>query len=123
MRRPRIEEVEDPRLREALERVVAGQEIPPALPAYDRLLFDEAGGLWVRVVDEALRDLHPTLSAGRAELGPSQRRWDVLRPGWAVAASWRVTSALDLRMVVGETGYGFLTLPSGEVTLAQVDFR
>ncbi|HET8649210.1 MAG TPA: hypothetical protein VFL95_04160 [Gemmatimonadales bacterium] len=82
--------------------------------AISRVQFDDAGRLWVRIVDSAQAGVHPWLAARDASLRPAHYVWDVFGRDGRQAGRVLLPSTFDPREIMGDTVYGILELDTGE---------
>lgn len=107
--------------REVLQALWRVQEVGELLPSFDRIRFSEQGELWVRTVGEELANIHPHILSRRPELGPSHRSWDVFSEEGRLERTILLPAAFDPRVMTSDVVYGFLELPTGEITLARAN--
>lgn len=119
IRNPDMSVIKDPEERRRVAQTLAKMPVSERLPAFDQILFDGDGRLWVRTLGPEMANVHPFLAAAAGST-PEFRKWDVLSRSGRLLATVEIPEALRLRLILGRRGVGFHSLPTGEVTLAEV---
>lgn len=99
------------------------EQVPPGTHRHsiDRLLWGDAGRLWVRVVDAAQADLHPYVVSRLPDLRPPETHWDVFDVEGRHLAEVRLPTVFEPHVVRGTRVYGILELDTGERALGVVE--
>lgn len=87
--------------------------------SYNELLWDQTGRLWVRVVDERMRDVHPWFSRF-AEIRPPMFLWNVFDQDGRLGLEIELPSAFTPLLITADTAYGILELDTGEQVIGAI---
>jgi hypothetical protein len=90
------------------------------LPHFDRLLFSESGDLWVNLYHEDFAHVH-RLAYSLFDWQPTTYEWEVFDRDAVLVRHVTVPGTFDLRVILDDMGFGFLTLDTGEVVVGRVD--
>lgn len=105
---------------DAVLELARAQSMPELVPSLDALRFGDDGRVWARVLGEDAPEIHPVLAN---EVGddafPPSRLWEAVDLEGRPAGRVRLPRAFAARLFTEDRVYGFLELPSGELTLAQ----
>lgn len=100
-----------------LAALVREQRISEHLPHFDRMLFDEAGRLWVRTLGEELSNLRPDPRSDDLGLRPPYRTWDVFDEMGQLLVMIEIPSSFEPHAIQQRRIYGFVELPTGEMAV------
>jgi hypothetical protein len=103
-----------------LRSTLADQAIPDHLPAFDHLLFDHNGRLWVRTLTEEFARVHPLIMEHVPGHAPEYRRWDVFGRAGAFIRTVELPAAFTPQVTAHDKMYGVLELSSGELVVVSV---
>lgn len=106
-----------------LAALVREQRIPEHLPHFDRLLFDDAGRLWVRTLGEEMSNLRPDPALDAVGLRPRYRTWDVFDETGRLVKTVEIPSHFEPQVIQAREMYGFVELPMGEVAVGVLAVR
>lgn len=105
---------------DAVLELAQAQTMPDLVPSLDALRFGDDGRVWARVLGEDAPELHPALATAVGdEAFPPTRLWEALDASGRPAGRVRLPTAFAPRLFTDDRVYGFLELPSGELTIAQ----
>lgn len=102
---------------------LAHSQMGPTRNSIDRMLWDQAGRLWVRVEDSLDADVHPMLGVAALEHPPTHSHWDLFSPDGKLLAEEYLPRTFIPYDGDAEWLYGIYSLESGEIAVARVDAR
>lgn len=100
-----------------LDTLVNAQEYGQHRNAFDAILFDEDGRLWVRVVDDTRR-YHPFYERRYPEVRPPDYVWEVFDHEGRLTARVALSSRFTPALIQNGTAYGFLENEDGTRSVA-----
>lgn len=106
----------DLRAREVIGAIVQAQTYPDVRNSYDALLVDDAGLVWIRIVD-ANHQYHPMYMGRIPETRPAYYVWEVREPSGRLAAKYSVPSRFEARVIRGGRVYGTYDEPDGTISI------
>jgi hypothetical protein len=94
--------------------------VGPVRNSIDRMFWDEAGRLWVRVEDSLDANVNPMLEARTTSLRPAHAHWDVFAAGGKLLAEEYLPGRFTPYDGDRDFVYGRYELESGELAIARV---
>lgn len=106
---------------DAVIELARAQTMPDLVPSLDALRFGDDGRVWSRVLGEDAPAIHPVLANEAGDDAfPATRLWEAIDREGRPAGRVRLPRAFAPRLFARDRVYGFLELPTGELTVAQV---
>ncbi|MDT8436351.1 MAG: hypothetical protein RRA92_06300 [Gemmatimonadota bacterium] len=124
VRAPNLSRFGDPRAlddlnRKALQVTFEHQSIGDHWLAYDQVILDEIGRLWVRRIGADQAGTHPHLWYYFPEARPSYYGWDVFEPDGRIGRTVMFPGHFQPRLIQEAEALGIAELDSGELTIAR----
>jgi len=107
------------RTKDFIRDIVLHEDYPDTRSSYERLLLDDKGRVWLRLVDSAC-DANPMLRGSFAELRPPAYTWSVFGPDGRWIGDVRLSSAFDPMTIAADTLWGKLELDDGALAIAEI---